>query len=78
MYRHVIVFVADWWTELDRCDGRPLKRVLLPRGARLGARLRPRIVEGGRWPVEVADLCLDDGAVLWAVPFAAFSFADRS
>jgi hypothetical protein len=78
MYRHVIVFVADWWTELDRCDGRPLERVLLPRGARLGARLRPRIVDVERSPVEVADLCLDDGGVIWGVPFATFSFADQT
>jgi hypothetical protein len=73
---HVIEFVTDWLVEVERAPGRPLEQVLIRRGARRCARVRPRVLEAGKWPVEVADLYFDDGTVARGVPFAAFAFAD--
>jgi hypothetical protein len=71
---HGIEFVRPWWADVGRSPAQPLERVLLPRGTRRRARVRPRVVEGAGGPVEVADLFFEDGAAARGVPFCCFDF----
>jgi hypothetical protein len=73
---HEIVFASDLSVDLERDGGQPLERVLLTRGARRRARVRPHVVESPTGPVEAADLFFSDGSVVRGVPFAAFAFAE--
>jgi hypothetical protein len=73
---HVIEFVSPWWADLERSRVQPLERVLLPRGTRRRAQVRPHVVEGAGGPVEVADLFFEDGTAARGVPFCCFSFLD--
>jgi hypothetical protein len=73
---HLIEFVTDWWVYLE-CPSRERPGlVMLRRGQRRRAVLRPRIHEGRRGPIEVADLHFEDGGTAWGVPFACFAFAE--
>lgn len=67
-----IAFTADLQTSPQHWLERPLVR----RGTRLRAQVRPHVEETAAGPVEVADLFLDDGTVLRAVPFAYFAFVE--
>jgi hypothetical protein len=73
---HVVEFVIDWWAELEWGNGRPLEQVLLRRGTRRSAVVRPRILRQGNAPIEAADLFFDDGTIARGVPFAAFTFVE--
>jgi hypothetical protein len=73
---HLIEFVTDWWAELEKAPSRPLEQVVIRRGSRRRAHIRPRILAAGNGLVEVADLIFDDGAVARGVPFAAFTFVE--
>jgi hypothetical protein len=72
---HLIEITADLWADLERSPSQPLERVLLRRGARRRAQLRPHVVETALGPMEVADLFFDDGTATRGVPFSAFRFA---
>jgi hypothetical protein len=69
---HTIEFTVD----LARSPGERLEMVVLRRGDRLPAQLRPHVVEAADGPVEVADLFFEDGTSVNNVPFACFSFVD--
>ena len=72
-----IEFVADWIVLMDSTEkGRP-GLVMLRRGARRRAALRPRVHEGLFGPVEVADLHFEGGGTAWCVPFACFAFDEN-
>jgi hypothetical protein len=73
---HVIEFVVDWWAEVERAPGQPVVQMLIPRGTKKAVSLRPRIVESGEGPMEVADLGFEDRSTVRGVPFATFVFAD--
>jgi hypothetical protein len=73
---HVIEFVENWWAELERAPGQPLERVLLRRGARRRAQVRPHVVARRGGPVEAADLLFEDGTATRDVPFACITFPD--
>jgi len=62
--------------ELDlQVPGRPrLEKVLVHKGDRIEAQLRPFVREEEEGPVEMADLYLNGGGALLAVPMAAFCF----
>ena len=51
-------------------------RLLIPKGARRQAQIKPYVVESAEGPVEVADLFLEDGTATRGVRFACFSFVD--
>ena len=53
-----------------------MQRLVIKEGERLAARLLPHVEESAEGPVEVADLCLEDGCILKAVHYAAFRFLD--
>jgi hypothetical protein len=73
---HVIEFTVSLWVDLAVAPKQPLARLLLLRGTRVAAQIRPSILESNRGPVEVADLFFADGTVTRQIPYACFSFVD--
>jgi hypothetical protein len=73
---HTIQFTFEFTADLYTSPRHPLERVLLRRGTRLRAQVRPYVVEAGPRLVEVADLFFEDGTAARTVPFACFSFMD--
>ena len=55
---------------------RRLERLLIRRGTRLHAQVKPYVVETAEGPVEVADLFFADGTATRAVRFERFRFVD--
>jgi hypothetical protein len=73
---HTIEFFTDFVADLEVSRSKPLERVLIRRGSRVRAQLRPYVVETIHGPVEVADLFFEDGSCTRTVPFACVSFVD--
>jgi hypothetical protein len=73
---HTIQFTFEFTGHLETSPRHPLERLLLRRGTRLRAQVRPYVVEVGPRLVEVADLLFEDGTAVRTVPFACFSFVD--
>jgi hypothetical protein len=71
---HLIEFVADCCTDLERGSHHPLEQVGLHRGTRRRVQLRPHVIEDETGPVEVADLFFEDGSAARNVPFSVFTF----
>jgi hypothetical protein len=68
-----IEFVTDWWADLELSPGQPPERVLVPRGTRRRAEVRPRTLTG-KWAfVEAADLHFEDGSTALGVHYDAFT-----
>jgi hypothetical protein len=72
---HAIEFAVDLWVDLERSRRHPLERVLLRRGTRRRAQLRPLVLETAYGPLEAADLFFEDGTATRGIPFASFAFA---
>ncbi len=62
--------------DIERSWNHRLELLLVRPGSLLGAQIRPHVLESPSGPVEVADLYLDDGSLIRAVPFACFAFVD--
>jgi hypothetical protein len=73
---HTIEFAVELQADLEISPQQHLERLLLRKGTRLPAQVRPYVVEGDDGPVEVADLFFADGTATRTVPFACFSFVD--
>jgi hypothetical protein len=73
---HALQMVSDRWVDLQRSPRHRLERLLLRRGTRLPAQVRPYVVEAADGPVETADLFFADGTAARGVPFACFAFVD--
>jgi hypothetical protein len=73
---HTIEFAVEFTADLEISPKHPLERMLLRRGTRLKAQIKPYVVESEDGPVEVADLFFEDGAATRTVPFANFSFVE--
>lgn len=73
---HVIEFLTDQWVDLERSAAHPLERVLVRRGSRRRAQLRPHVIETEPGPVEAADLFFEDGTATRDVPFAVLAFVE--
>ena len=73
---HTIEFAADLWVDLERNHTQPLERLRVQKGTKHRVRVRPFVVETRTGPIEVADLCLENGATIRDVPFAAFRFVE--
>jgi hypothetical protein len=71
---HTIEFTKDLVFDLEISPRHRLEKVLISRGTRLQAQLKPYAVEGRGGPVEVADLFFVDGTTTRMVPFECFSF----
>jgi hypothetical protein len=73
---HTIEFAEEWMVDLEISPKHWLERMLIRRGTRLQAQIKPFVVETEDGPVEVADLFFADGTTTRMVPFGSFSFVD--
>ena len=73
---HTIQFAVEFTADLEASAKHPLERLLLQKGTRRRAQVKPYVLESGAGPVEVADLFFEDGTATRTVPFACFSFVD--
>jgi hypothetical protein len=74
---HTIEFAGKFLVDLEMKPSDRLARMVVDKGTRMFARVRPYVVETIQGPVEVADLCFEDGSTARAVPFERFSFVDK-
>jgi hypothetical protein len=73
---HTIEFNADFTLDLVISRKLPLERVLIAKGSRLKAEIKPYVIEEENRPIEVADLFFEDGTTAPCVKFAWFEFVD--
>ena len=73
---HTIEFVSDHVIDLEVSRTRRLERVLIRKGTRVQAMIKPGVVESEEGPIEVADLFFEDGTATSCVPFDWFLFVD--
>jgi hypothetical protein len=74
---HSIEIARELLAELEIPGEGRIPRVLIDKGTRLKARVRPYVVESTLGPIEVADLLLEDGTTARTVAFASFRFLDE-
>ncbi len=73
---HLIEFSAAFTADLAVSPKQRLERVRIQKGMRAYAYPLPYVIETSQGPVEVADLCFDDGSVAREVRFERFRFVD--
>ena len=73
---HTLEFAVEFMVDLEVARNQPLERMLIRRGTRTRAQLRPYVLETEECPVEVADLFLEDGTSIRGVRFEWFTFVD--
>jgi hypothetical protein len=73
---HTIQFTRALVLDLETSPKARLERLLIRRGARRKAQLKPYVVEGKDGPVEVADLFFADDTTARMVSFSCFAFVD--
>lgn len=74
---HSIEFKRDLLAELDIPGEGRTPQVLIDKGTRLKAEIRPYVVESALGPIEAADLLLEDGTIAHRVAFATFRLLDE-
>ncbi len=73
---HTIEFTLRTRADLG-VPGQPrLEKVVIQKGTRMRAQIKPYVIESAHGPCEVADLFLEDGSTARVVSFAAFRFHD--
>ena len=73
---HTLEFAVEFMVDLEVARNQPLERMLIKRGTRTRAQLKPYVLEADDGPIEVADLFLEDGTSIRGVRFEWFSFVD--
>jgi len=73
---HSIEFIVGFTVDLEISPKHCLEKLLIRRGTRLQAQIKPYVMETLEGPVEVADLFFADGTATRTVPFACFSFVN--
>ena len=73
---HTIEFANEFMVDLEISPKHRLERMLIRRGTRLQAQIKPFVMETEDGPIEVADLFFADGTSACTVPFEWFSFLD--
>lgn len=73
---HTIEFLVDFKGDREISPRHHLERVVLRKGTRVRAELKPHVIQAGGRFIEAADLYLDDGTVTRDVPYVSFSFVD--
>jgi hypothetical protein len=73
---HTIEFSAEFMVDLEISPKHRLERMLILRGTRLQAQIKPYVMETEDGPVEVADLFFADGTTTRMMPFESFSLVD--
>ena len=73
---YTIEFVQQVLVDLETSPKHWLEQMLIRRGTRLRAQIKPYVVEAENGLVEVADLFFADGTTTRRVPFELFSFVE--
>ena len=73
---HTIEFAEEFIVDLEVSPQHWLERMLIRRGSRRRAQIKPYVMETEDGPVEVADLFFADGTTTRSVRFESFSFVD--
>ena len=73
---HTIDFAEELVVDLEISPKHWLQRMLIGRGTRLQAQIKPYVVQTEAGLVEVADLFFADGTTVRKIPFESFSFLD--
>jgi hypothetical protein len=71
---HTIQFGVQFSADREVSLKKRLERLLILKGTRMRARIKPYVEEGRGGPVEVADLLFEDRTAIRGVPFAYFAF----
>jgi hypothetical protein len=71
---YMIQFSIDIVADVEVSPQKPLERVLIRKGTRLRAQLKPYVAETTHGPVEVADLFFEAGTCTRTVPYAFLTF----
>jgi hypothetical protein len=73
---HPIEFCTGFTADVEISPRQRLERVRVRKGLRVYAHLLPYVVETAQCPVEVADLCFEDGSVTRQIPYGNFRFLE--
>jgi hypothetical protein len=73
---HTIEFTDDFTLDLVISRKLPMERVLIAKGSRVQAEIKPYVIEERDGPAEVADLFFEDGTAAHCVKFARFTFVE--
>lgn len=73
---HTIEFAVDYTADLEISPKHHLERLLIQKGTRMRAQLKPYVVENEDGLTEVADLFFEDGTAARQVQFECFSFVE--
>jgi hypothetical protein len=73
---HTIEFAHEFEVDLEVSPKHRLERMLIYKGIRLQAQIKPYVVETEDGPVEMADLVFTDGTTTRMMPFESFSFVE--
>ncbi len=73
---HTIEFAEQLMVDLETSPKHWLERMLIRRGTRLQAQIKPYVLETEDGLIEVADLFFEDGTTTRMVSFESFSFVD--
>lgn len=73
---HTIEFTVEVLLDLEISQRDRLELVVMKKGIRRLARVRPYVLETGDGPVEMSDLFFPDGSYTYRVRCEYFSFVD--
>jgi hypothetical protein len=73
---HTIEFACEFLMDLEISPKHWLEQIVVRRGSRMQAHVKPYVVESPLGPTEMTDLYFADGTTTRRVPFARFSFVD--
>jgi hypothetical protein len=73
---HTIEFADELVLDLEISPKHWLERMIVRRGIRVQAQIKPYVVETQEGLIEVADLFFADGTTTRTVPFESFAFVD--
>jgi hypothetical protein len=73
---HCIQFTEEFTADIEISGRQPLERLLIRKGSRRCAQMRPYVIEAVGGPIEVADLFFEDGTATRGVPFSSFFFVE--
>jgi hypothetical protein len=73
---HAIEFCSAFIADLEVSPNQRLERLRIRKGTRARVHLLPYVEETPRGPVEVADLCFDDGTLVRQVRYERFRFVE--
>jgi hypothetical protein len=74
---HTIEFGLEVVADVKIPGQARLEQVRIRKGTRLRAEIRPFVLDSKPYPMEMADLFLEDGSAACTIRFASFRFLDE-